>query len=77
MMELQLSLDFDCCSCEGPVGVTLKCAGKGLASRHAVGAAAVACPHCGALNQVCFDPAGRVRGVMPSVAECYPEPSLN
>jgi hypothetical protein len=31
IMDLTITLDFACCSCDDPVSVTLQCSGKGLA----------------------------------------------
>ncbi len=64
MMELNVSVDFDCASCNYPVGVTLKCEGKGLAAGlRTVAAVNVRCPTCATVNQLYFEPSGRVRGV--------------
>jgi len=69
MMELvviRVSLDFACCVCNEPVGVTVECAGKGLTpGSRTVVAFHVACPHCGRENRVCFEPCGVVRDVVP------------
>ncbi len=66
MMELNVSLDFECASCNYPVGVTLKCEGKGLAAGlRTVAAVNVQCPTCATVNQLYFEPSGRVRGVSP------------
>jgi hypothetical protein len=56
MLTLQLSLDFACCACNRPVGVTLKCEGDGLKALRPTAAVTLACPTCGALNQVEFSP---------------------
>lgn len=83
MMELQVlqvSLDFDCCQCEHPIGVTLKCEGNNLTSgNNGVAAVNIACPTCGSLNQLLFDPSdGTVEDVRPGKPawHCF-EPSLN
>jgi hypothetical protein len=78
-MEQIVSLDFACCHCAEPVGVTVKCAGEGLANgTRAVAAVNVPCPTCGAVNQLCFEPNGTVRGVAPyRGSRQVPEPSLN
>src|SRR5262249_20844685 len=66
MPELLLTLDFACCTCDHPVGVTVKCAGKGLkAGLRTVAAVPIACPHCGVVNELYFEPSGTVRGVAP------------
>jgi hypothetical protein len=81
MMELkkEVTLDFDCCECDHPVGVTLRCEGKGLgAGLRTVAAVHVPCPTCGALNRLLFEPSGRVHGVTPCTSlRPLPEPSLN
>jgi hypothetical protein len=79
MMELQVVLDFDCCSCAGTVGVTLKCEGKGLASDDGrVAAVRVPCPACSTINQLYFEPSGVIRAVLPvTLSRQIPEPSLN
>jgi hypothetical protein len=62
------------------MGLTLKCAGKGLSSggAHLVAQVKVPCPHCCNINQVIFEPSGTVLAVRPHKAVCgIPEPSLN
>ena len=65
IMDLTVTLRFDCCSCDDLVSVTLQCSGKGLAGdqAHAVASVAVPCPHCGVINQLLFEPTGQVRSV--------------
>jgi hypothetical protein len=79
MMELEVTLDFACCTCQRPVGVTLKCEGKGLAAGPGtVAAVNVPCPNCGAINQLCFEPSGTVHAVSPyKTPRQMPVPSLN
>jgi len=79
MMELNVSLSFECCSCDHEIGVTLKCEGKGLAAGlRTVAAVNIPCPMCGAVNQLCFEPSGRVRAVWPVKGPRHlPEPSVN
>jgi hypothetical protein len=79
MKELTLDLDFACCSCGSPMGVTLKCAGKGLGGlAHAVAAVKVPCPHCSGVNELYFEPSGTIHAVTPwSGGRRMPEPSLN
>jgi phage FluMu protein Com len=79
MTELQVILDFACCRCGHAVGVTLKCAGKGLsAASRTVAAVRVPCPTCHAVNQLYFEPSGTVRDVVPAEAtERRLEPSIN
>jgi phage FluMu protein Com len=78
MVELQVILDFACCHCEQSVGVTVKCAGKGLtAHTRAVASVPVPCPTCGQVNQLYFEPSGTVRDVVPGKAARRLEPSIN
>jgi hypothetical protein len=79
MMELKVILDFACCHCQGLVNVTVKCAGKGLASAgRTVAAVSVPCPTCHAVNKLLFEPNGTVRDVLPCPApSVIPEPSWN
>ncbi len=80
MMELTVNLEFACCGCEQPVGVTVQCSGKGLypEGEGALAAVKIPCPTCGQINQLCFEPSGAVRSVRPY--PCFrvvPEPSVN
>jgi hypothetical protein len=79
MMELKVTLDFDCCCCDQPVNVTVKCAGKGLSKGvRTVAAVHVPCPDCGSVNQLYFEPSGTVRAVAPVKGPRHLlEPSLN
>ena len=79
MMEVKVSLEFACCCCQHAVNVTLKCEGKGLvAEMRTVAAVNVPCPTCGSVNQLFFEPSGRVRAVKPYAAPwAVPEPSVN
>jgi phage FluMu protein Com len=79
MLELMVDLDFACCSCGCTMGVTLKCAGKGLAGgAHSVAAVKVPCPTCSNTNQVYFEPSGMIHAVTPFKRKWwFPEPSLN
>src|SRR4029077_18759590 len=44
-MELEVSLQFECCQCNQPVGVTLKCEGTGLLGGcRTVAAVKIPCP---------------------------------
>ena len=57
MMELQLVLDFACCSCNHTLSVSLKCSGKGLAAGgRSVAAVKVPCPTCNGMNELYFEP---------------------
>ena len=78
MMELQVVLDFACYDCELSVSATVKCQGKGLLAFRPVAAVKIPCPHCGFVNQLCFEPNGTIRAVMPYASPyLVPEPSLN
>ncbi len=80
MMELEVILDFACWSCRHDLGVTLKCAGKGLAlGSQGLARVKVPCPTCGSINQLYFEPlSGTVHHVAPFWDTCpVPEPSLN
>jgi hypothetical protein len=79
MMELNVTLDFACSHCAQSVGVTLKCEGKGLdAGLRTVAAVNVPCPTCGAVNELYFEPSGRVHAVSPYRGpRQVPMPSLN
>ena len=80
MMELELSLSFDCCGCAEPVGVKLHCSGKGLAGkdRQTVAVAKIPCPSCGLINDLLFEPTGKVRKGKPSFNQrTLPVPSIN
>jgi phage FluMu protein Com len=79
MMELKVILDFACYHCQGSVSVTVKCAGKGLATAgRTVATVEVPCPTCGAVNKLYFEPSGTVRDVAPcESARALPEPSIN
>ncbi len=72
MVGLLVNLDFACCSCNEPIGVTVHCEGKGLTDRRRpVAAFNVECPHCDERNRVYFETNGTVCRVGPS-----PEPHL-
>jgi hypothetical protein len=80
MMELNLTLDFACCSCEHPLSVTVRCRGKGLLRKgdEALASVNVPCPNCGELNELIFEPSGEVRSVRPFACfRAVPEPSVN
>ena len=80
MMELEVILDFACCSCGHDMGVTLKCAGKAVAiSAKGLASVKVPCPTCGNINQLYFEPnSGSVHHVGAFWDTCpVPEPSLN
>jgi hypothetical protein len=79
-MELNVTLEFACCTCEQPVGVTVQCRGKGLYkdADGTLAAVSVPCPGCGQINQLFFEPSGTVRSVRPYPCfRAVPEPSAN
>jgi hypothetical protein len=86
MREKTVTLDFVCRGCEHPVGVTVQCRGMELRdclpeaaaddptwTSASVAQVLVPCPTCGQINQLLFEPTGRVRAVRPMT--CY-RPSL-
>jgi hypothetical protein len=79
-MDLTVTLDFACCSCEEPVRVTVQCRG-GCPKSSLPGELAsvrVPCPSCGSVNLLSFEPSGVVHSVRPGVAfRPLPEPSIN
>jgi hypothetical protein len=80
MTELQITLDFFCHNCEEPVSVTVLCQGKGQGPVVFEGVAAVnvPCPTCSEVNQVFFEPNGKLRFVRPLRQRItIPAPSLN
>ena len=80
MPEVQVTLDFACCTCNHTVGVTLQCTGKGLdAGFRIVAAVNVPCPTCGSVNRLYFEPhGGTVRDVEPYTGpRPRPIPSVN
>ena len=80
MLELEVILDFACTSCGHDMGVTLKCAGSGLAvGGQGLAAVKVPCPTCSQLNEIVFEPtSGNLHHVSPVWnIGLVPEPSLN
>ncbi|MCS6851058.1 MAG: hypothetical protein NZ700_07800 [Gemmataceae bacterium] len=80
MLEVHLCLEFDCCSCQQRIQVTVKCTGKGLAAgRGGLATVCVPCPTCGQLNKIYFEPNGSIWDVEPMTTgpRCVPVPSLN
>ena len=79
MTELQVTLDFFCRDCEGPVSVTVVCRQKAFPTQAAgVAAVNVPCPACGEVNQVFFEPNGTLRSVRPYRRRLtVPAPSVN
>jgi hypothetical protein len=79
MLEVKVVLDFDCCGCGEPMSVTVKCTGKGLATGlRTVASVNVPCPSCSSVNQLYFEPNGRIHAVAPFAnPRQVPEPSVN
>jgi hypothetical protein len=78
MRELHLSLDFECSACNEPVGVTVRCTGKGiLGGFRGAARVNVPCPTCGEVSEVIFEPSGVVRDVQPYERRRAPAPSAN
>jgi hypothetical protein len=79
MIEVELTLDFACCLCDGSISATVKCSGKGLATGlRSVAAVNLHCPNCGGCLMLYFEPGGTVREVSPYLGPApVPQPSLN
>jgi phage FluMu protein Com len=78
MMEVEVILDLCCTICCHPMGVTLKCAGKGLlAGAKARAAVKVPCPTCASVNKIVFAPDGTIHHLTPDESPRIPEPSWN
>ena len=56
MLELEVMLDWSCCTCGSPMGATLRCEGDGLADKNAKAFVKVPCPSCHHNNQLIFTP---------------------
>lgn len=64
MVELEVAFDFRCCACGSDMGVTLKCAGKGLTPGKGILATVkVPCPTCQEINRLYFSPDGTLHRV--------------
>jgi len=81
MLELELVLDFACCSCGETMAVTVKCAGQGMAGgKNGVASVKIPCPNCQGINQAVFAPDdGTIHHVLAADKPRFiiPEPSLN
>ena len=78
MLEMEVMLDFACSICGHDMGVTLRCAGKGLSAGASARAwVRVPCPTCGNINKIVFAPDGTLHDLAPQEACLVPEPSLN
>lgn len=80
-MEVEVSLEFDCCQCQQPVRVTLKCEGKSLLTGglRTVASVKVPCPGCTKVNVLYFEPGSGCLHKVCSESTLRPrlEPSLN
>jgi phage FluMu protein Com len=57
MLELEVILEFACCECGDPTGVTVKWAGKSPgADKKAAASVKIPCPKCQSINQILFSP---------------------
>lgn len=83
MLELEVILDFTCCNCGDPLGVTLKCTGSGLfAGKDCVASVKVPCPNCHEIIHIAFSPDDGTLHEINLVgferpALLMPEPSFN
>jgi hypothetical protein len=78
MRAMNVTLDFACCTCAGPVHVKLKCEGPGLLREDPKAGVMITCPMCNCPNDLVFDPSGVVHQVAPGLdGNPFPEPSLN
>jgi hypothetical protein len=80
MTDLQVTLEFICCGCEEPVNVTVLCRMKRTEELSLEGVAAVnvPCPTCAEINEVFFEPNGKLRGVRVYCQRLkLPVPSIN
>jgi hypothetical protein len=66
MRNVEVVLDFACCTCGQPVSATVRCTGRGLAAGpHTVAAVRIPCPGCDGTNQLYFEPCGNIRAIEP------------
>ena len=80
MAEVKVDLDFACCACGKPMGVTVMCTSQGLAAgARAVTSVAVPCLTCFSVNQLYFEPSGTIHAVAPYQKDPRPvlQPSMN
>jgi hypothetical protein len=81
MLDLEVILDFACCSCGDPMGVTVKCVGKSVvAGKSEAASVKVPCPNCHGMNQIIFSPDdGTLHHVIAADKPRYiiPVPSYN
>lgn len=76
MLELQVRFDFRCACCGNPMGVTLKCAGRGLRDNPST-SIGVPCPTCRRNVRIRFRPDGTLLEVAAFVESALTEPSWN
>jgi hypothetical protein len=81
MLDLEVILEFACCNCADPVGVTVRCTGKAPAPGSGTAVpVTVPCPGCQGINKVLFNPEdGNLLYVAPAEKPRYmlPVPSYN
>ena len=81
MLDLEVILEFCCCSCGDPLGVTVKCSGQGQMPCKNQGAVVkVPCPNCQEINQAIFSPEEGTLlhvGVSDKPRYMIPVPSMN
>ena len=77
MTDLHVTLDFACCDCDGVVQATVRWSGEGSVREPGTAAVNVPCPTCGQVNQLCFEPCGKVRSVRLYCRRPLPTFSLN
>jgi hypothetical protein len=80
MIELQVAFDFRCRACGNNMGVTLKCAGPGLATgKNGLATVRVPCPTCQEVLTLLFHPDGALVEVKTeeTTRMRVPEPSCN
>jgi hypothetical protein len=79
VMKLKVTLDFACSGCAKVLLVEVECSGSGLWAEGSPRAAVhLACPTCGAVNRVEFEPNGSVHEVTAACSwRMKLEPSIN
>jgi hypothetical protein len=81
MLDLEVILEFMCCSCGDCTGVTVKCVCKSPGTgKNAVASVKIPCPNCQSINQVLFSPDdGTLLDVLAADKPRYiiPVPSCN
>jgi hypothetical protein len=80
MTQLELSLDFVCQECNGNIGISIQCSGRGLEEDcETMSAVRVPCPNCQCILEVYFRPlTGEYVDQVPLLVQgLRPMPSLN